>query len=181
MKLETIVPALRTEVQTRPIFGDVMALFASRQRARHQVTVRALYYRMAKEGFTYPKHAYATVLERLAALGVGELARDSRGKIRSLKNVRVTLQSLGNAVLQGDNTLRVYKKRNRYQKLPATVTPLRRPTPVLPSIATKPPVLGLTRITLAINDKSIGVDLPSNLTTAELAAFLSSWQEKKAM
>lgn len=182
MKLETIVPVLRTEAASNPVMNDVMSLFASRQRARQEVTLRALYYKMYKEGFSHRREAYAQVLQRLAELGVGEIQKNYRGRIVALKNVRITLQSLGKAVLQGGMVLRTMRRRNRYQSLPTTANA--NPTaPVIPiTRAPKPKAteiaMGATKLTVLYCGKNVGIDLPTGLTAKQLVGLMSALVEE---
>lgn len=112
-----MIATLRTEAEKNPVVNDTLHAFALRERARHIVTLTGLANRMRKEGFTHMKEEYSTVLRLLAKLGVGKLDLDAKGRVRSLKDVRTTLQSIGLAATGGADALKANKQRNRFGKV----------------------------------------------------------------
>jgi len=101
-----IVEALRAECARNPILSAVCHVFAIRERARQQVTIGSLVLRMAQEGYKYTKGDYQNVLRFFANLGIGTLEFNPNNKeVRALKNIRLTLQSIGRAAVTTDNVL----------------------------------------------------------------------------
>lgn len=121
-----LIETLKLETAKDPVTSAVLHMFAARERAREQVTIPALVNRMKEEGFLYAPGEYGRVLRLLAGLGVGRLDTDSSGKVRALKDVKVTLQSIGMAALGQGTTIDQLAKRNRYQRIPiVTAAPIR--------------------------------------------------------
>lgn len=89
------ISALRTEAARNPVAQDVFVMFASRARTRQTVNLVALERRMEVEGFKHTRAEYQAVLKFLANLGFGKLDLGSRGRIKGLKEVKVTVQSIG--------------------------------------------------------------------------------------
>lgn len=105
MNTQTVVEILKKEADKDTVFKDVAHVFAQRKRARRQVTVTSLAARMAKEGFDYSKSEYARVLKRLSDLGLGSLQQDARGRIKALKDIKISLQSIGAAAVGSSKNL----------------------------------------------------------------------------
>lgn len=122
-----LIETLKNETAKDPALSAVLHVFASRERARDQVTVSALAQRMTKEGFTYDNAEYVRILRLLAQLGVGRLDTSGTGKVRALKDVKITLQSLGMAGVGNSTSIEKLARRNRFQRIPiiqaAPVTP----------------------------------------------------------
>lgn len=87
------------EAQKDPALNALCSLFALRERSRRQITLRNLTIVMIDEGFNFNKKDFEQCFMFLASLGVGTLDRDLKGNIRSLKNIRFSLQNLGLAAL----------------------------------------------------------------------------------
>jgi len=116
-----VITALRNEAETNDVFASVAYVWANRERARRQVTIPALRQAMAKEGATWTDAQYSKVLEFLSSLGLGELRKDSKGTVTGLYNVKVTLQSIGQAAAAKREDLKKFKAmhKNKFQKLKA--------------------------------------------------------------
>lgn len=104
---------------------DMFLDFAMRERARGQVTVRAFYNRMKKQGFNHTSAQYADGLKVLAECGFGEIRRNKRGNIVGLFGLKTTLASLGRAVVGKKGELRNFARRNKYS--PVAVSPMPQP------------------------------------------------------
>lgn len=134
-----VIETLKRETPNNKTLSDTMLSFASRDRARHAVTLTGLMNRMKNEGFEHARDEYARVLQLLAHLGIGKLDVDPKGQIRALKDVRTTLQSIGEAALNEDGKLELAKRRNRFGRIDVTQIPMpAAPMPVL--IVTPKPV-----------------------------------------
>lgn len=120
-KATSQIERLRTEAAKNPVFAAVSLVFALRQRARQQVTMSRLKVVMAAEGYNYTKMQLEDVLVFLSSIHIGVLDRSARGRIRALKGIKVTLQSLGAAALTKQDKLEQYSAASRFIKLPTIV------------------------------------------------------------
>ena len=111
------IEQLKKEANSNPVAKDVFAMFASRKRARQNVQVDALERRMIKEGFSHPKEAYRSVLKFLVGVGFGKLDLGPGGKVRGIKELRTTLQSIGSAAYGEAAKVKNFKKRARFGDL----------------------------------------------------------------
>lgn len=111
------IEQLKKEANSNPVAKDVFTMFASRKRARQNVQVDALERRMIKEGFSHPKEAYRSVLKFLVGVGFGKLDLGPGGKVRGIKELRTTLQSIGSAAYGEVAKVRNFKKRARFGDL----------------------------------------------------------------
>lgn len=125
-----IVQELKSKADRDPAFKAVFTKFGARQRSRNQVTIRALMLSMQKDGFNFPLTKYQEILKFLSELDIGTLSVDRKGQIRALVNVRLTLQSIGQAVIEKSD-LKPFKQAYRYRKLDAS-TPVAK-VPAKPS------------------------------------------------
>lgn len=98
--------ALRDRAKESPVFNAMAHAFALRKRTRRQVTIQNLYWTMVNEGFNFKKDEYQKELDFLADLGVGSLDKTKDGSIVALKNINVTLQSLGFSALNRRQNLK---------------------------------------------------------------------------
>jgi hypothetical protein len=186
MNEQTAIQTLKKEIKSNPAADAVFHLFAARQRARHQVTVRALFYKMSKEGFKFTKSDYAAVLKRVGQLGFGRIEYDRTGNVQALKDIKVTLQSLGEAVIRQEQVaISAYNKRNRFTQLASSVAAdLRAEQPKPPKLAVvKAPEkqvvvypyrsASTVSITLTIAGKPVILPIPGELSPEEIAALIS--------
>jgi hypothetical protein len=112
-----LVQALQKEAKSNKAFEAVCTLFASRERARHQVTLQSLRYSMLKEGFHFDEETYAQILSFLAKAGVGKIVRNKKNQVTALVEVKYTLQTIGKAALSATD--------RKYSKIPV---PTKAPT-----------------------------------------------------
>lgn len=169
-----IVDSLRAEASRNPAFNAVAHVFALRERTRGQVTVKALAWTMKKEGFTFPIEAYENIIRVLASLRLGTLDTTTKGKVRGLKNVTVTLQSIGLAAVSRSASLSKFKIKTAFTSLPATSTPVVAPTPVkMPEATYK------ASIKVTFDGEDIVFDLPDGIGAKELGLFLSKHYRQK--
>lgn len=117
------IAMLKSAASKSPAINDMMHDFATRERARGQVTVRALYNRMKKAGFTHNSRSYAEGLMVMSQAGFGDLRTNKKGGIIGLFGVRTTLASIGESVVGKKGQLRNYAPRNKYSPLPVPKAP----------------------------------------------------------
>lgn len=170
MEKKQVVESLK-QMATKKVANDVFHAWALRDRTRQVVTVEALAQRMKKEGYDYPQHEYAAILRQLSNMGLGRLETGAGGKVRALKDVRLTLQSIGRAAV-GDAPLKGWHARNRFGHL---VTSTDSAPEIVQEKAVEPSSTINVGVTLmvTINDKSVGIQIPDNLTVAEVSALVA--------
>lgn len=115
-----MIKKLKEESSNNPAAGSVFHLFAMRSRARGIITLRSLFLRMKIEGFSYTKEDYATVLTLLAKHGVGKLDLDAKGRVRSLKEIKISLPSLGKALVGQGKDLSKFRAKSHFAQIPPT-------------------------------------------------------------
>lgn len=175
MEKKQVVESLK-QMATKKVANDVFHAWALRDRTRQVVTVEALAQRMKKEGYDYPQHEYAAILRQLSNMGLGRLETGAGGKVRALKDVKLTLQSIGKAAV-GDAPLQGWHARNRFGHLIASTDrapelvqePAPKPVeaPKTPSIA-----MGVTLV-LSVNGKAVTIPVPDGLTVQEVGALVA--------
>ncbi len=115
---DSVVAKIRKEASQKPAFNAVFQVFAKRQRARAQVTMHSLTATMKKEGFKYSRDEYAQVLKFLAHLGLGRAEFNRNNKFKALKDIKVTLQSIGLAATAKSEALDKWYSHNKFSSLP---------------------------------------------------------------
>lgn len=123
MELARAIEILKNMATTNKAANDVFHDFATRERARGQVTLRALTLRMKKEGFNHDAKAYAQVLKSLADCGFGDLRMNKRGNVIGVFGIRTTLQSIGKAIIGRTEKVIKYAPRNKYSPLKSEPVP----------------------------------------------------------
>lgn len=116
-----VVSKLRKEAATDKVFNAVCYVFAMRERARHQVTLASLRLTLYREGFMYKSEDIAKSLKFLSDLGVGRLEKNLAGNISALKDVTITLQSIGKSALSDNEAaLKAFRQPHRFISLKST-------------------------------------------------------------
>lgn len=150
-------------------------MFASRQRTRHQVTLRALSMRMKKEGFEHKDAEYAQVLKLLSESGFGTLEKDGKGRVKALKNVVATLQSLGAAVAAKGKSVQSSHPRPKFRTIVSNVvTDNADKTPSTPIRLTSD-----ISLTLKIGNRPVNLPMPSDLTAEEIGYVVAKLRNSK--
>jgi len=96
-----LVHKLQERARMNKVFNSMAHVFAIRERTRRQLTVTSLYAQMKREKFIFSKNDYINELQLLATLSVVSLEKSSRGMIKALVDIKITLQSIGQAALGG--------------------------------------------------------------------------------
>lgn len=107
-----IVEKLQEEAKNRPVFSAVADMFMKRERSRHKFTLQALFQTMTTSERQFTKEDYANVLYFLGRIGVGTIDKDLDGNLRSLKNIRFTMQSIGAVALGHGDRLEMFGVRS---------------------------------------------------------------------
>jgi hypothetical protein len=166
MTKSELIQTLQAEAKN-PVANDLFHAWALRKRARHSVALPALVQRMHREGFAHPKEAYVPVLKTLASMGFGKLDVDPKGRIRGLKEVQTTLQSIGKAAL-GQSSLNSFHKRNRFKKLEESKTRL--------EISKKRPLAKKASLTVYVNGKPVSILLPDTFTAEDVVNLINKFR-----
>lgn len=164
------IEQLRAEANKNATVRDICFLWASRERARNQVTVGALRLAMAREGFIYDRKDYEKALRFFASLGLGKLDTDSKGTVRMLKDITVTLQSIGRAVAapEAAQTFEKFAQATPYTNLPIPQVE----KPITPPQPTKPYAACLV---VTVNKQEVIFDIPKGLTESQLGSLLAEF------
>lgn len=173
MNMQETIVALKREAAVNPCANAVFHVFALRQRARQQVTIVALTAKMEDEGFKFKVNQYQDLLKFLANLDLGTLAMDSKGRIRALTQVKITLQSIGEAAIGTKTKFDSFKQRAKFRVLPARGRIAVKKQP--PAGATAGVQLSVTAV---INGKAVTMWLPKELSSSEIATLLSHFRGK---
>lgn len=176
------VAALRAKAAHNTVFRDMCKVFASRQRARQQVTVGALAASMRRAGYDYPNEEYKDILKFLAAQGIGHIDMSPRGKLRALKGIRVTLQSIGHAVVSNKEQLKTYHTRAKFVKVPnvpQTIVERRNQERRASTPATN--AVCKVTFTIVIEGKPIVFEIPAGIKKEELGEFIASLTQKVSL
>lgn len=180
-----ITAKIKNRAETSKVFNILCHVFALRQRTRRQITIHSLFVTMTKEGFNFTKDDYRKELEFLAEIGIGTLERSKTGVVKALKNIKITLQSIGMTGVGKRPVLQAARLRNLYTQLPETTTVAKQQVkPELPAItpnvveAKKPKSAPAPQenyeatIAFKVNDKKMVVHLEPNVSPSELFAIL---------
>lgn len=163
-----VVQRLQTEAASNKVFKAVCQLFINRERTRQQVTVPTMRLAMAREGHHYTKDECIDILKFMANLGLGTIDKDYSGEVRALKDIKFTLQSIGDAALHKGERLQNFAPAPEFKELPKqTIVPLKAPrVDEATSYATS--------ITINLDGSPVNFPLPRGLTLMELGALLDS-------
>lgn len=190
MKLSESLKTLQKQSVEHRVVNDVLHVFAVRKRARSMITIRGLAARMKAEGFEeHSDDDYRKVLKLLAEAGFGKLEMDTKGRVVALKDIRVTLQSIGKAVLNEEVKLKGFTPRTKYEKVPTdSANP-----PVLPQTPASQKKQEITEarngsrtISMPLNisfdmgaGKPVVITLPKGLSQDEIALLISQFSDNR--
>ena len=172
MKYEEITEQLKKIASTQ-VGKAVFLSWGLRKRGRNQVTVRALALRMQKEGFTYATSDYEEFLKRLAKAGLGRAITTHDGRIKALVEVKYTLQSIGQAALDGGKDLINLTKRVKFIKLPVEKLAKEAVAPTSGAVAG-----ARVDIVFMVNNKPVRFHIPEHLDTNDIAVLVERFQKE---
>lgn len=171
VKVARAVQTLRDRVAVDKIAKDVFHVMSIRERARNVITLGGLQQRMKKEGYNYEVGDYADVLKLMASLDFGTLMTDSKGRTIGLKDIKITLQSIGSAAIGQSDDLVGWKPRNKYVPIdtaaPEDIAPAPRARPS--EIETKAYSISITAL---IHGTPVNIPIPNELTEKEIASLI---------
>lgn len=175
----SLVDSLRDLAGKNAAFNAIAHTWAMRERTRHQVTVHALDLAMTKEGFSFTREDYRSVLAKLAAMKLGTLQRDSKGTITGLKGVNYTLQSLGLASLSKKNSLRRSTVKTPFTSLQIPKENIKEKAVIVDTVLKKP--IKETTLTIKIGHKTFNFDLFPESKVKELIDTVDKVYQDKAL
>ncbi len=185
----TVSNRLRDEAARNPVFSAVAHAFALRQRARQQITMARLKVAMASEGYEFTRVQLEQVLKFLASQNLGTLDYGPKGRVRALKNIKVTLQSIGLAAVAGKQSFERLRVPSKFIKLPETkevstadvfATPAPPPTHKVPPFT--PADKHKSRqyqaaMTVTVDGEEIRFDIPKKVTMEQFFKILAGLYE----
>lgn len=164
MDQKKIIESLRTEAGTNKLAAAVFHLFAMRERSRRRITIRSLSLKMKAEGFIYNKQEYTPLFQFLSRLDLGSLERNRRGGIKALRDIPVTLKSIGLAAVGKSNGLIQFRSKAKQAKPQAAFRP---------GLTVRPPSNTDIKIMVTINERPWYLDVPKDYTEQDIAKIIS--------
>ena len=171
-----IVESLKKEAKDNPVFSAVAHVFAVRQRARQEVTMKRLLAKMKAEGFSYTESDYSPVLKFLAHLGFGRLETNAKGQVLALRDIKTTLQSIGAVACGEKGKLQSFNKRHQFGRLIDRPKAVRKNREQLPKVEESPTVF----FSVTLKGKPVKVELSSDMTSEEIADLISAFRTVKS-
>ncbi len=169
MDRETAIDSLKKEAAGNPVASAVFHMFAARERARQTVTVGALDQRMKSEGFEFDREEYVKILKLLANMGLGKIEVNSKGRVTALKDVKMTLQSIGMAAIGEKMNLAALKQRNRFSQLEGRAESLAETANVIKPRDGSAGAGFPVSITVVVNGKPVNLRVPKEFNQKDIA------------
>ena len=175
MNHNQMIEKLKKELPANPVLHSVLLMFAMRDRTRRTVTVSGLRLKMNREGFQYTDDQLRGVIKTLAASGLGALDVGPKGGVRGIKDISVTLQSLGAAVCGTGSSLESFKTKHHFAKVSKEAAKG-------PKEVAKKPALKFTPIVLTavVNGKPLNIGIPNSFTLADIGLLLDKLRDASA-
>lgn len=177
-----IIESLRKEAETNQVFNAICHIFAVRERARQQVTLSTLTVTVAREGYKFSKEDLQKALKFLADKGLGKLEKDAKGRIVALKNIAVTLQSIGKVALDKKETLEAFSPAFKFDRLmdkKEFQTETKQQEPIAPAVPNPrysvEKTEGAKSIVVKIEGKPVSFLVPQDIQPEDLARIVNSF------
>jgi len=181
-----ILEMLKNEAVKNPVFNAACHAFAVRQRTRFTVTTLNLRQTLIKSGWKdVTREQCAEVLKFLNSLGFGTLTFDSKKRIKSLDQIKVTLQSIGKAAIAGAGDVKKHMPPNKFTALAVkdVKTEEAANTFVAPGLQTPAPISQAKEnnypafLTIMINGRPINFACSAAINEDNLGEFLVKFKE----
>lgn len=114
---KTLIEDLKKEAETNRVAREVFVVLANRKRDSSMLTVKALKQYMASKGFLNEQEDYERFIEFLAKIKIGKIMKASTGKTLGIKEITLSLVSLGMVAVNGDYELKNFSPKPHYQRL----------------------------------------------------------------
>lgn len=170
-----VIESLKKEAATNPMAKAIFEMWCQRKRARNSVTVGALKQRMDGLGYKYPIAVYQNLLQFLAKLGFGKLESGPKGNIRALREVRTTLQSIGQTAIGETVKLETWKQRTKFNQIAAANKQAIEKAWSTPKFDSK------VTIATSINGKLVNIDIPKEFTPDDIAKLVSRFRDGREL
>lgn len=82
------------ETKVESAYDALMHVLSLRKRNRKDIPLQSLLLAAQKNGFKYPREAYAEAFKLLARKGVGMIEYSRRGKVKRLKDVTIPIKQI---------------------------------------------------------------------------------------
>lgn len=165
MTKEQMVEALRNKAKEDKVANAIFHMFALRDRSRSDVTIVGLSQAMKHEGFNFKRDEYQKFLRFLSSIGIGQLMQDSKNKVKGIKDIHLTLESIGRAAIGKEiANLDAFVPRKKFNEL--IIIPKENKTEVKVGVS------------MSVNGRSYNIDLPEDLTNTEIASVLETIRGK---
>lgn len=186
IKKPQVVDALRKHASINKCFNDVCHLFALRQRSRRNITVHGLKLAMTSAGFDYSRDELKDVLTFLSKQGIGTLQTSRSGMVKGLLDIRMTLQSIGEAAVSKQDQVQFKPNkapRAKFDTLAKEVEKVHKKTIIeeAPKAQVKVPVRKPapypTYLTILVEGKPMTIQGPTNITSENLTDLLVNFRK----
>ncbi len=175
------IDKLRKEAKQNEVFRSVCMVFAERQRARSQVTMHNLITVMKHKGYNYSREELVQVLKFLAHLGLGKPEYSRRHKLRAIKDIKVTLQSIGQVAIDKASTLSNWQSHIQYTKIaPWPKEEKKEPQVVKDDVKSVSLRYQAELIVRFSKDETTTFKLPAGISPKELGLLLSGQYSSKS-
>lgn len=164
---KSIAKMIKDRAENSKVFNAICHVFALRERTRQQVTIHSLSVTMQKEGFDFSRSDYMKELDFLASLNLGRIEKSRTGVIRALKDITVTLQSIGavgvgkKAFLDKSQVLGI-KRVRKAAKAPV----------VTPKVNHKRRLTDNATLVLTIDGRRMALTLEPNISASDLLTLI---------
>lgn len=160
---KNLIESLKREAETNRVAREVFIVFANRRRNSSMLTVKALKQYMSSMKFVNDQEHYERFIEFLADLGIGKIMKTSTGKTLGIKNITLSLVSLGKVAVNGDYELKNFNPKPYYQRID------------IPKQVEKPAVINKPKIFLTVElfpGKRIDIPVPKDMDEGEIASII---------
>lgn len=170
---QDLVTKLRNQASKDKAFNAVCHIFAMRERSRAQVTLSSLMATMLREGFSFDRKQYVEVLKFLASVGLGRLDAEKNGRVKALKDIKVTLKSVGLAAVSKQDALDKASFSNTFKPLPSVSA--QQPQGEAESVHVRYPA----KLTVSFDKDEVSTfSLPKGISAKELGELLTQLYRK---
>lgn len=160
---EDTVNKLQSRVANDPIYKAVFNVMAQRERNRHNMTTRGLYYKLRKEGHKFQEKDLVPIFRLIAELGLATLDINTRGRVEAIRGFKAPIQKIGEMAC---GTVSVSR--------PKANSPTLMSVPKVEAVAanSKTKQTMKAALTLYVNNKPIEINLPENMTKEDLISII---------
>lgn len=190
MTRDEIIKNLRDKAKSSKIASDIFTVCAMRERSRASLTIAGLSQRMKAKGYHYDRNEYEQFLAFLGNLGLGDIVTSRTGRVRALRNIHITLKSIGDAAMNNDKFLRPFTVKNKFTPLMANKPPVLTNIVEAPIEKTnkyrylkttpieKSELSRYIKLIVSVDDKPWELQVPPNATNDDIARIIDAIRHK---